>query len=52
MPWATDAAIADLLTDRGANPHLRSYLWAYPAGFDWFANLADADTTTFGGNGP
>lgn len=34
--------IADLLIDRGADVQLRSYLWAYPAGFDWFANLADA----------
>ncbi|MGW5410098.1 hypothetical protein [Actinomadura geliboluensis] len=46
MPWIKDAAIADLLTDRGANPQLRSYLWAYPAGIDWFANLADADKPT------
>lgn len=46
MPWTTEAAIADLLTDRGANPQLRSYLWAYPAGIDWFANLADADKAT------
>lgn len=46
MPWIKEAAIADLLTDRGANPQLRSYLWAYPAGLDWFANLADADKPT------
>ncbi|NEA23502.1 hypothetical protein [Actinomadura bangladeshensis] len=46
MPWIKDAAIADLLTDRGANPQLRSYLWAYPAGLDWFANLADTDQPT------
>ncbi|WP_149262972.1 hypothetical protein [Actinomadura sp. K4S16] len=46
MPWIRDAAIADLLTDRGANPQLRSYLWAYPAGIDWFANLAEADKPT------
>ncbi|MEV0661703.1 hypothetical protein ACIBI3_05050 [Actinomadura luteofluorescens] len=46
MPWTTEAAIADLLTDRGANPQLRSYLWAYPAGIDWFANLAAADKAT------
>ncbi|WP_141579363.1 hypothetical protein [Actinomadura sp. WMMA1423] len=46
MPWIRDAAIADLLTDRGANPQLRSYLWAYPAGLDWFANLAEADKPT------
>ncbi|TDD67444.1 hypothetical protein E1293_38060 [Actinomadura darangshiensis] len=46
MPWTTEAAIADVLTDRGVNPQLRSYLWAYPAGIDWFANLADADRPT------
>ncbi|TDC57915.1 hypothetical protein E1281_03130 [Actinomadura sp. KC345] len=46
MPWITEAAIADLLTDRGANPQLRSYQWAYPAGLDWFANLAQADQPT------
>ncbi|MFA1544530.1 hypothetical protein [Actinomadura monticuli] len=46
MPWIKEAAIADLLTDRGANPQLRSYLWAYPAGLDWFANLAEADKPT------
>ncbi|NDU71726.1 hypothetical protein GWI34_03655 [Actinomadura sp. DSM 109109] len=42
MPWTTEAAVADLLTDRGADPQLRSYLWAYPAGIDWFVNLAEA----------
>lgn len=47
MPWISDAAIADVLTDRGADPQLRSYLWAYPAGIDWFANLADADQATW-----
>jgi hypothetical protein len=35
--------IADALSDRGADPLLRSYLWAYPAGIDWFVNLADAN---------
>jgi hypothetical protein len=43
VPWWTDAQIADILTDRGANPQLRSYQWAYPAGFDWFTNLAKTD---------
>ncbi len=42
VPFWTDEVIADLLTDRGANPLLRSYLWAYPAGLDWFTALADA----------
>lgn len=42
LPWTSDEAIADLLSDRGADPRLRSYLWAYPAGADWFVNLAEA----------
>jgi hypothetical protein len=42
VPWWTEAQISDILTDRGANPQLRSYLWSYPAGLDWFAALADA----------
>ncbi|WP_043738427.1 hypothetical protein [Nocardia asiatica] len=40
-PFWPDSHIADLLTDRGANPLLRSYLFAYPAGIDWFTRLAD-----------
>nr|WP_202897148.1 hypothetical protein [Actinopolymorpha pittospori] len=43
VPYWTDAQISDFLTDRGANPQLRSYLWSYPTGIDWFGNLADAD---------
>ncbi|MDT4989429.1 MAG: hypothetical protein QOI74_3523 [Micromonosporaceae bacterium] len=42
VPFWTGGDIADALADRGANPLLRSYLWAYPAGIDWFVNLADA----------
>lgn len=45
VPFWTDRHIADLLADRGADPRLRSYLWAYPAGFDWFVRLAEADGT-------
>ena len=45
VPFWTDATIADLLADRGANPLLRSYLWSYPAGLDWFAALADQAAT-------
>jgi hypothetical protein len=41
VPFWRDAAIGDMLADRGANPLLRSYLWAYPAGIDWFVRLAD-----------
>jgi hypothetical protein len=42
VPFWSDAHIGDLLADRGANPLLRSYLWAYPAGFEWFTELAGA----------
>lgn len=45
-PWWTDNDLADDLADRGANPLLRSYLWSYPAGIDWFTNLADTATQT------
>jgi hypothetical protein len=38
--WRTES-IGDMLTDRGADPLLRSYLWSYPAGIDWFVRLAD-----------
>jgi len=42
IPYWTNEDMADMLTDRGSDPLLRSYLWAYPAGIDWFVNLADA----------
>jgi len=42
VPWWTDEDIADELTDRGTNLMLRSYLWSYPAGIDWFVALIDA----------
>jgi hypothetical protein len=48
VPWWSDAQISSILTDRGADPLLRSYLWAYPAGFDWFAALANADADVIG----
>jgi hypothetical protein len=40
-PFWPEDAVGDMLTDRGANPLLRTYLWAYPAGIDWFVRLAD-----------
>ncbi|QIS18311.1 hypothetical protein [Nocardia terpenica] len=46
VPWWSDGQIADLLADRSTNPLLRTYMWAYSAGIDWFVQLADADTTT------
>ncbi|CAM5240348.1 hypothetical protein SALBM311S_10808 [Streptomyces alboniger] len=46
VPFWGDAEIADMLADRGADPLLRSYLWAYPAGLEWFAALAEAPPAT------
>jgi hypothetical protein len=47
VPWWSTDDISDTLADRSTNPLLRSYLWAYPAGIDWFTTLADtADPTT------
>jgi hypothetical protein len=45
VPFWDDAEISDALSDRSANPLLRSYLWAYPAGIDWFVRLADEEPT-------
>lgn len=42
VPYWTDENIADLLTDRSVNPQLRSYMWSYCAGIDWFVALAEA----------
>lgn len=41
VPWWTDAQIANLLGDRGTHPLLRTYMWAYAAGIDWFTHLAE-----------
>jgi hypothetical protein len=43
LPWSSDKTIAGDLSDRGTDPTHRSYMWAYPAGFDWFTALAEAD---------
>jgi hypothetical protein len=45
VPFWTDAVVARELVDRSHNPQLRSYLWAYPAGIDWFVNLHEAGGT-------
>ncbi len=47
IPWWTKNDIANELSDRSVDPFLRSYLWSYPAGIDWFTTLADtaADQT-------
>jgi hypothetical protein len=44
VPFWTEEEIANALTDRGADPLLRTYLWSYPAGLDWFVALAGADS--------
>lgn len=41
VPWWSDSQIADILADRSTNPQLRTYMWAYVAGIDWFVALAD-----------
>jgi hypothetical protein len=33
------------LRDRSRDPQLRTYLWAYPAGIDWFMNLSEQRAT-------
>lgn len=42
VPCWSNEYIGNLLSDRAVNPQLRSYLWAYPAGLDWFMALAEA----------
>jgi hypothetical protein len=46
VPWWTDEEVARELQDRSRNPQLRSYLWSYPAGMDWFVRLFEAGGTT------
>ncbi|WP_280366660.1 hypothetical protein [Nocardia wallacei] len=43
VPFWTDEQITDMITDRRDNPQLRSYLWSYPAGIDWFVTLAETE---------
>lgn len=43
-PFWSPQAVGDALADRSVNPLLRSYLWSYPAGIDWFVSLADGGT--------
>lgn len=45
VPFWTDHSIARELSDRSVNPQFRTYLWAYPAGIDWFINLHEAGGT-------
>lgn len=41
VPFWSDGAIGNMLSDRSVDPLLRSYLWSYPAGIDWFVQLAE-----------
>ena len=41
MPFWSDEDVGDTLTDRSVNPQLRTYLWSYAAGIDWFVSLAE-----------
>jgi hypothetical protein len=43
VPFWTDDQIGDTLTDSSVSPRLRTYLWSYPAGLDWFVSLADVN---------
>jgi hypothetical protein len=43
VPYWSDDDIAAALNDRTRNPLLRSYLWSYPAGCDWFVRLFTND---------
>ena len=42
VPFWTDEEINGLIENQTANSLLRSYLWSYPAGMDWFVRLSDA----------
>jgi len=46
VPWWTDEEIAREIYDRSGNTQFRSYLWAYPAGMDWFIKLVEAGGKT------
>jgi hypothetical protein len=48
VPFWTDENIGNILSDRGVNPQLRSYLWAYPAGLDWFVALVESGSSVAG----
>ncbi len=46
VPYWSDDEITSVLLDRTRNPLLRSYLWSYPAGCDWFVRLFADDRET------
>jgi len=46
VPFWQEAQIVSALHDRSSSALLRSYLWSYPAGLDWFVCLIDSDPKT------
>jgi len=46
VPWWSNGQIAGMLADRSTDPLLRTYMWAYAAGIDWFVNLAETAPAT------
>jgi hypothetical protein len=47
VPFWSDEEISDTFTDRSTSPLLRSYLWSYGAGLDWFVNLFEEGPIAF-----
>ncbi|MGH3566568.1 MAG: hypothetical protein ACRDRH_11165 [Pseudonocardia sp.] len=45
-PFMSPEVVERELRDRSLNPRFRSYLWAYPAGLDWFMCLFEASSDT------
>ena len=45
VPFWTPTSVASELVDRSRHPQLRTYLWAYPAGIDWFVRLYETAGT-------
>ncbi|MFE9785108.1 hypothetical protein ACFYO7_06990 [Nocardia salmonicida] len=46
VPWWTPGQIAGMLADRGSDVLLRTYMWSYVAGLDWFTHLAESSPAT------
>jgi hypothetical protein len=44
-PFWDDDEVGNTLTDQSTNPLLRTYLWSYPAGIDWFMALRQSGDT-------
>lgn len=42
-PYLSRSEIERELRDRSSDARLRSYLWSYPSGIDWFVNLWERD---------